>query len=39
LASLLADGSHMTKRQLDAWAKSAWWYMLSEYSPGLFTKK
>lgn len=32
LAALLADGSQMTKRQLDAWAKSAWWYMLSEYS-------
>lgn len=32
LASLLADGSQMTKRQLDAWAKSAWWYMLSEYA-------
>ena len=32
LASLLADGSKMTKRQLDAWAKSAWWYMLSEYA-------
>lgn len=32
LAALVADGSKMTKAQLDAWAKSAWWYMLSGYS-------
>lgn len=32
LAALLADGSQMTKKDLDRWAKSAWWYMLSEYS-------
>lgn len=32
LASLVADGSQMTKAQLNGWAKSAWWYMLSEYS-------
>ncbi len=32
LAALIADGSQMTRKQLDAWAKSAWWYMLSEYS-------
>ncbi len=32
LAALAADGSQMTKAQLHAWAKSAWWYMLSEYS-------
>ena len=30
LASLAADGSRMTKTQLNRWAKSAWWYMLSE---------
>ena len=32
LASLVADGSQMTKKQLDHWAKTAWWYMLSEHS-------
>lgn len=32
LAALVADGSKMTTKQLDAWAKSAWWQMLSEYS-------
>lgn len=32
MAGLLADGSKMTKKQLDRWAKTAWWYMLSEYS-------
>jgi 3-methyladenine DNA glycosylase AlkD len=32
LAGLLADGAKMTRKQLDAWAKSAWWYMLSEYA-------
>ncbi len=32
LASLAADGSQMTRAQLDRWAKSAWWCMLSEYS-------
>ena len=32
LAALVADGSKMTPKQLDAWAKSAWWQMLSEYS-------
>lgn len=32
LAALVADGSQMTAKQLDAWAKSAWWQMLSEYS-------
>ncbi|MEZ6115816.1 MAG: DNA alkylation repair protein [Pirellulaceae bacterium] len=32
LAALVADGAKMTKQQLDRWAKSAWWYMLSEYS-------
>ena len=32
LAGLVADGALMTKRQLDHWAKTAWWYMLSEHS-------
>lgn len=32
LAALAADGSLMTKSQLDHWAKTAWWHMLSEYS-------
>lgn len=32
LAALVADGSKMTPKQLDAWAKSAWWQMLSDYS-------
>ena len=32
LAALIADPSKMTKRQLDKWAKNAYWYMLSEYA-------
>jgi 3-methyladenine DNA glycosylase AlkD len=32
LAGLLADGSQMTRKQLDGWARSAWWSMLSAYS-------
>lgn len=32
LAGLVADGALMTKKQLDHWAKTAWWYMLSEYA-------
>ena len=32
LAGLVADGSQMTKKQLDSWAKLADWYMISEYS-------
>lgn len=32
LAGLTADGAQMTKTQLNQWAKSAWWYMLSEYA-------
>ncbi len=32
LAGLAADGSMMTIKQLDHWAKTAWWQMLSEYS-------
>lgn len=36
LAGLVADGSQMTRSQLDAWAKAAPWYMISEYSvPGV----
>ena len=35
MAGLLADGNKMTKTQLNKWAKTAWWYMLSEHSvPG-----
>jgi 3-methyladenine DNA glycosylase AlkD len=32
LAGLVADGSLMTKKQLDAWARQAPWYMISEYT-------
>ncbi|MEM9410887.1 MAG: DNA alkylation repair protein [Planctomycetota bacterium] len=32
LAGLVADGSKMTKRQLDSWAKNSKWYMISEYT-------
>jgi hypothetical protein len=32
LAALVADGSQMTRAQLNAWVKSARWYMLSEYA-------
>lgn len=36
LAGIVADGSLMNKKQLDAWAKKATWYMVSEYSvPGV----
>lgn len=36
LAGMIADGSQMTKKQLDAWAKGASWYMISEYTvPGV----
>jgi len=36
LAGLVADGGQMNKRQLNAWAKSASWYMISEYTvPGV----
>lgn len=36
LAGLLADGSRMTRKQLDDWARTAWWSMLAEYSvPGV----
>ena len=32
LAGLVADGAQMDKRQLNAWAKGASWYMISEYT-------
>lgn len=36
LAGLAADGSQMTRKQLDTWARTAWWKMLSGYSvPGV----
>lgn len=36
LAGLVADGSQMGKQQLNAWAKSAPWHMISEYTvPGV----
>ena len=39
LAGMVADGSQMSKKQLDAWAKAATWYMLSEYTvPGVATE-
>ena len=31
LAGLVADGSQMTKQELDSWAKAATWPMISEY--------
>lgn len=31
LAGIVADGSQMTKKQLDAWAKGASWHMINEY--------
>ena len=32
LAGMVADGSQMTKKQLNDWAKQAGWYMQSEYT-------
>ena len=32
LAGMVADGKQMTKRQLDRWAKTANWQMVSEYT-------
>ena len=32
LAGLVADGSMMTKKELDTWAKNAPWYMIAEYT-------
>lgn len=40
LAGIVADGSQMSKRQLDSWAKTATWHMLSEYTvPGVATDR
>jgi len=39
LAGMVADGSQMTKKELDAWAKAATWHMVSEYTvPGVATE-
>lgn len=39
LAGMVADGSLMTKKQLDSWAKKASWQMISEYTvPGVATE-
>lgn len=36
LSGLVTDGSQMTMKQLDSWAKSASWYMIAEYTvPGV----
>lgn len=36
LAGIIADGSQMSKKHLEAWAKGATWHMLSEYTvPGV----
>jgi len=32
LAGLVADGSQMTKKQIQTWVKKASWYMISEYT-------
>lgn len=32
LAGMVADGSQMTKKQLDTWAKQSNWLMISEYA-------
>ncbi len=32
LAGLVADGAAMSKKELDYWAKTATWYMISEYT-------
>lgn len=39
LAGMVADGSLMTKKRLDSWAKKASWQMISEYTvPGVATE-
>jgi 3-methyladenine DNA glycosylase AlkD len=39
LAGMVADGSLMTKKQLDSWAKLSSWQMVSEYTvPGVATE-
>jgi 3-methyladenine DNA glycosylase AlkD len=36
LAGIVADGSQMSKKQIDSWANGATWHMLSEYTvPGV----
>ena len=36
LAGIVADGTQMTKKQLDTWARKATWQMVSEYTvPGV----
>ncbi|MEZ6042320.1 MAG: DNA alkylation repair protein [Planctomycetaceae bacterium] len=36
LAGLIADGARMTKKQLESWAREAFWYMISEHTvPGV----
>ncbi len=36
LAGIVADGKQMTRKQLEAWAKAAPWYMVAEYTvPGV----
>ena len=38
LAGMVADGAAMTKKQLDTWARTASWQMVSEYTvPGVAT--
>jgi 3-methyladenine DNA glycosylase AlkD len=39
LAGIVADGSQMTKRQLESWAKGASWHMVAECTvPGVATE-
>ena len=39
LAGMVAQGSQMTKRELDSWARKATWQMISEYTvPGVATE-
>lgn len=39
LAGIVADGSQMTKKELESWAKNATWPMISEYTvPGVVTE-
>ena len=39
LAGIVADGKLMSKKQLDHWARTASWYMISEYTvPGVATE-
>ena len=36
LAGIVADGTQMSRKQLDDWAKASDWYMISEYTvPGV----